>query len=318
MAADPRFAPWRQDALRRGYASSAALPIFEGATCIGTLNLYAAEPDAFDDDEIALLEELTTELQIGMQHHRLKKQLASFNVHMNQVLRSEAATSATLALGHDVRNALQVMASAIALARTSRDEETRDSALADAEEAVESTVALFQQMLALSRRSALTDHSTEIDPQLKSSASLLARLAPQATLDLQLDAAGLRAHIAAIDLERLVINLAINASHAMASGGRLRIATGERSLDEALETYAGIIEPGRYLRLSVEDEGEGIEPSIVPRIFEPFFTTKSEKGTGLGLSAVRSIVRELGGGLEVDSKPGRGTTITLLLPLASS
>ncbi|MBZ0121293.1 MAG: GAF domain-containing protein, partial [Sandaracinaceae bacterium] len=58
IATDERFAPWREDALRRGYASSAAIPLSNGAHCLGALNLYAAEPDAFDDDEIALLEEL--------------------------------------------------------------------------------------------------------------------------------------------------------------------------------------------------------------------------------------------------------------------
>ncbi|MCC6552987.1 MAG: ATP-binding protein [Polyangiaceae bacterium] len=91
-----------------------------------------------------------------------------------------------------------------------------------------------------------------------------------ASLELNLGASGAHARIAPLDLERILINLVVNASHA-----------------------------------SVSDAGKGIAPDVLPRIFEPFFTTKGELGTGLGLPSVAHLARAVGGGVSVESKPGQ-------------
>ena len=103
-------------------------------------------------------------------------------------------------------------------------------------------------------------------------------------------------------LDQILLNLAINARDAMASGGRLTIRTAAA---------------GPYARLSVADEGVGMAPEVAERAFDPFFTTKPQgQGTGLGLPTINGIVRRLGGHVSLTSEPGRGTVVHVHLPFA--
>jgi CheY-like chemotaxis protein len=111
--------------------------------------------------------------------------------------------------------------------------------------------------------------------------------------------------------QQVILNLALNARDAMPVGGRLTIKV-ERA-DLALESSA--IPPGQYCVLAVTDNGSGMDAMTQARIFEPFFTTKAQgKGTGLGLSTVYGIVKQSGGHIAVDSRPGRGTTMWVYVP----
>ena len=115
------------------------------------------------------------------------------------------------------------------------------------------------------------------------------------------------------DLEDAIINLSINASHAIEGNGQLTIHTGNTSLDE--ETARKLqLKAGDYVLLSVTDTGCGMDESTREKIFEPFFSTKGSHGTGLGLSQVYGFVERSQGGIQVVSEPGRGTTITLYFP----
>jgi signal transduction histidine kinase/CheY-like chemotaxis protein len=116
-------------------------------------------------------------------------------------------------------------------------------------------------------------------------------------------------------LQQVVLNLAVNARDAMPDGGDLTFDTSIETLGpDDCRRYSGAT-PGRYVRLSVMDSGCGIPENIRGRIFEPFFTTKElGKGTGMGLAMVYGIVRNHGGGIEVRSEVGRGTTIEVYLP----
>ena len=113
--------------------------------------------------------------------------------------------------------------------------------------------------------------------------------------------------------ELALLNLVINARDAMPSGGRVTIRTDGYTATDADPDLL----PGRYLRLSVTDEGVGMTPEVVQRAFEPFFTTKpAGQGTGLGLSQVYGFARQAGGAARVDSQPGAGTTVSVFLPQA--
>jgi PAS domain S-box-containing protein len=118
-------------------------------------------------------------------------------------------------------------------------------------------------------------------------------------------------------LQSALLNLAVNARDAMPDGGRLEIATDLVALDRDQAAQLRLAcEAGRYLRVSVRDEGAGMTHEVKERIFEPFFTTKPiGQGTGLGLPAVWGAVRNHQGGLAVESAPGQGTTFSLFLPL---
>jgi CheY-like chemotaxis protein len=115
----------------------------------------------------------------------------------------------------------------------------------------------------------------------------------------------------------MLVNLATNARDAMASGGVLRIATAPVELDAAACAAQGWGTPGRYVQVSVSDDGIGMDDATRERIFEPFFTTKEPgKGTGLGLAMVYVLMQQHHGFVGVTAAPGRGTDVRLLFPLA--
>jgi CheY-like chemotaxis protein len=133
-------------------------------------------------------------------------------------------------------------------------------------------------------------------------------------LDLASDVPTVRADRAM--LEQVLMNLASNARDAMPRGGTLTVQTRMMTLEES---YFGgeKIPAGTYARLSVADTGFGISPEHLPRIFEPFFTTKSVgQGSGLGLATVYGAIKQHQGAIKVETTPGRGTTFTMLFPIA--
>ncbi|WP_426688601.1 response regulator [Rhodanobacter ginsengiterrae] len=116
------------------------------------------------------------------------------------------------------------------------------------------------------------------------------------------------------ELQQCLLNLCLNAIQAMPDGGKLHIATSQTSLDEDFFLPEEQPRSGRYLCISVIDDGPGMEPEVLEHMFEPFFTTK-ETGTGLGLLSCKRIVSSHGGVMRVDSAPGRGTRFDLYIPL---
>ncbi|HEV7574854.1 MAG TPA: ATP-binding protein [Caldimonas sp.] len=119
----------------------------------------------------------------------------------------------------------------------------------------------------------------------------------------------------ATQIHQVVMNLCTNAMHAMQHAGTLSVSLELRRSEQVVSLTTGALPAGDYVCLVVADQGEGIEPDVVHRIFDPFFTTKGVGvGTGLGLSLVHGIVTDLGGGIDVKSALGAGTTFTVWLP----
>ncbi|MBV9562447.1 MAG: two-component system VirA-like sensor kinase [Bradyrhizobium sp.] len=118
-------------------------------------------------------------------------------------------------------------------------------------------------------------------------------------------------------LQQVILNLCNNAAHAMPDGGRIEIAAEQRELRKARPLSHDEIGPGRYVCITVTDNGSGMDELTLTRIFEPFFTTRSS-GNGLGLATAREIAREHGGVVSVQSKPGEGSRFEVWLPEATA
>jgi PAS domain S-box-containing protein len=119
-------------------------------------------------------------------------------------------------------------------------------------------------------------------------------------------------------LEQVLMNLVINSNEAMGRGGTISIKTENVTLDPAQCSSIHGALPGRYVCLTVEDTGTGIDTDVMARIFEPFFTTKTGKGTGMGLAVVYSVVTEHNGWINVTSPPDGGATFQVWLPTAET
>ena len=178
---------------------------------------------------------------------------------------------------------------------------------------------LTGHLLAFSRRRLLNPQAVDVNVVVAGIVRLLGRTLGATigvTTSTSTDAGMAFADPAA--LEAAVLNVALNARDAMPDGGSLAIHTSTVKITEPKE-FEDDLEPGLYVRIALEDSGSGMPPEVVARVFEPFFTTKTGgRGTGLGLSMVYGFAKQSGGTVKIASEVGRGTTVSLFLPLAGS
>jgi light-regulated signal transduction histidine kinase (bacteriophytochrome)/CheY-like chemotaxis protein len=180
---------------------------------------------------------------------------------------------------------------------------------------------LTNQMLAFSGRNVATVEAVDLSAMVQRLALLDGMIAPGATLERELTSDLPELDIDVTQVQQMVVNLVLNASESLQGDhGTITVATGEQQLGEPL----GELDPGRYVYLDVVDTGCGMDETTKQQLFEPFFTTKEKRPAstdtprGIGMSAVIGAARSHGGGVVVDSVPGRGTSVRVLLPVSSS
>lgn len=184
------------------------------------------------------------------------------------------------------------------------------------EKASDRAASLTRQLLAFSRMQMLQPKVLNLNSLVSEMFSILKRLVRE-DIAFTFRAGESLARVKADpgQIEQVIMNLAVNASDAMPSGGSLIVETQNLFADEAFCRTRSPLVPGNYVRLVVEDTGHGMDAATVARIFEPFFTTKElGKGTGLGLATVYGVVKQSGGCIWVDSAPGKGTRFEVYLP----
>ena len=230
---------------------------------------------------------------------------------LRQAQKMDAVGQLTGGIAHDFNNLLAAVVGSFDLIRRKPEDVAKVKRFAEAGlQAAERGAKLTGQLLAFSRAQSIELKPVIVSDLVAGMEDLLARsLGP--AVRLSLDLGGEDAVLSdPTQLEMSVLNLAINARDAMPEGGSLTISTAALRVDDDPE-----LAPGDYVELSVTDTGSGMPPDVAARAFDPFFTTKGVgKGTGLGLSQVYGIARQAGGAVRIDSRPGEGTTVRILLP----
>ena len=220
-------------------------------------------------------------------------------------------------VAHDFNNLLTAITGHCDLLLLRHDQGDADYAdLVQINQNANRAAALVSQLLAYSRKQTLRPEVMDLRDMLSDLTHLLNRLVGEkVTLSLSHEPVLWSIRADKRQLEQVLMNLVVNARDAMPEGGDIRIETENVTLDEPLRRDRAVVAPGRYVQVTVEDEGVGIAADKIQKVFEPFYTTKrTGEGTGLGLSTVYGIVKQTGGFIFVDSWPGEGATFQLLFP----
>ena len=342
---DPRFGPWRDEATKRGCTSSIALPLIAKGRILGALNVYAAEPDAFDVEEVKLLSELADDVAYGIvslrtrvERERAEEEIRTFNAQLEQRVAErtaqlaererelreakEAADRANQAksgflsrMSHELRTPLNaIMGFAQLLEMDSLDAEQRESVnhiLKGGRHLLE----LINEVLDIARieagRLSISPEPVSVKDAVQESLELIAPLAEEDDIRLESRLAGARDWHVLADRQRLkqiLLNLLSNAVKYNRRGGAVAVSSGE-------------VPEGR-LRISVTDTGPGISPDRMERLFIPFdrlgVEQRGVEGTGLGLALSKYLAEAMGGRLGAESTAGLGSTFWVEFSLAEA
>lgn len=234
---------------------------------------------------------------------------------LRQVQKMDAVGQLTGGIAHDFNNMLAVVLGGLELARRRAADRPQDALrhIDNAMDGARRAAALTRRLLAFARAEPLLPEAISADALIAGMTELLDRtLGERIRVETGFDGGDWLVWVDRQQLENALLNLAVNARDAMDGEGTVTIATAQRRLQAG---EAGTLPAGDHVAITVSDTGCGMDAAVLERVFEPFFTTKPVgKGTGLGLSQVFGFVGQSGGEVLIDSAPGRGTTVTLLLP----
>jgi len=267
------------------------------------------DPIRDDDGTLVGFAKITRDMT---ERRRAQLELEEARAALFQSQKLQALGELTGGIAHDFNNLMTVIrGSADLLRRPGLSEAKRRRYLDAIVETSDRAATLTSHLLAFSRRQALRPLAIDVNVRLDALGEVLARTL-DSQIEVKLDLADdlWPAEVDPAELETALLNAAFNARDAMPAGGRLTLATAN---------VAGAGDDGGDLIcIALSDTGEGMTQEVLDRAFEPFFTTKPVgKGTGLGLSQIHGFAAQSGGRAEVDSAPGRGTTVRLFLPRSS-
>lgn len=311
IASDPRWRSAATLALAHGLRACWSVPIRDRTgTVIGTFAIYHPEPRTPSTGELALVERAAALAGIAIERERLEE-------HLRQAQKMEAVGRLAGGVAHDFNNLLTAISGYAELLLDELPQGGRAQHEARAIlGAADRAASLTRQLLAYSRQQVLAPQRHRLAQVVDELGALLRRLIGEhIRLSIEHGDPEACVRVDRGQLEQVVLNLALNARDAMPTGGTLTIRTAPADLDgEALRGHPEAV-PGRYVCLSVEDTGVGMDELTRQRAFDPFFTTKElGKGTGLGLSTVYGILRQSRGLVELRSTPGVGTLMSVYLP----
>jgi PAS domain S-box-containing protein len=231
----------------------------------------------------------------------------------NELARTQKLESLGLLAGgiaHDFNNILTAIFGNITLARMHTGEDSPGyERLAEAENAMVRAKELTQQLLTFSKGGAPVKETADITGIIIDSTKFMLR-GSQSRCEFAIDPSLWTVDVDVGQISQVINNIVINADHAMPGGGTIQVSALNCPLKKGTPLP---LAPGRYVKITIADKGYGIPKENLTRIFDPYFTTKA-KGSGLGLSTAISIIRKHSGHIEIESEPGKGTSVHIYLP----
>ncbi|GGH22795.1 hypothetical protein GCM10007036_28080 [Alsobacter metallidurans] len=260
------------------------------------------------------LTRLNEELEVRIEERTREREAALAQLFEAQKM--DTIGQLTGGVAHDFNNLLMAVLGSLELLRKRVTEERSLRLLDNATEGAQRGAALTKRLLAFARRQELKPESVAIEALFGGMEDLLRRaVGPAVAIEAVFEPDLPPIQVDVNQLELAFLNLAVNARDAMPDGGVLHISAERFQIETP--THDGLA-PGEYLCVTVRDTGLGMDEATLAKAAEPFFTTKGPgKGTGLGLSMVHGMTAQSGGALRLSSKPGEGTTVHLVLPVAS-
>ncbi|TBF26538.1 PAS domain-containing sensor histidine kinase (plasmid) [Rhizobium leguminosarum] len=271
--------------------------------------------DAIRDEEGDVLgfAKITRDITEKMETQRALEQARE---ELFQSQKMEAIGQLTGGIAHDFNNLLMAVLGSLEILKKRMPQDLSLTSLVDnAMQGAQRGAALTQRMLAFSRRQELHVEPIDVSGLVRGMMDMLSRsLGPLTAIETSFPVRLPTILTDPNQLEMAILNLVVNARDAMPSGGRIVL----RASEESLPSGKIPLPPGRYVRIAVIDEGEGMDAKTLEQAITPFFTTKGVgKGTGLGLSMVQGLASQSGGRLMMKSSLGEGTTVELWFPVAS-
>lgn len=248
------------------------------------------------------------------------EQMRSSEEQLRRAQKMEAVGQLAAGVAHNFNNLLQVTMGYTDVLLDGRLEGDQDRAAVDEiRRATERGAVLTRQLMAFGRRHEAQSVRVDLEATLGALRDMLTRVIREdIELTMSLDSGGAAVQIDPSDLEQIVFNLVINARDALPSGGTIRLELTRVTVDGANHPADYPVGSGDYARICIGDDGVGMSADVQAHLFEPFFTTKEVgEGTGLGLAFVHGVARHAGGFVTVESAPGKGTKVSVSLPIAA-
>ncbi|SDI92211.1 PAS domain S-box-containing protein [Paraburkholderia steynii] len=232
-----------------------------------------------------------------------------------QAQKMESLGQLTGGVAHDFNNLLAVMSNGLDVLSLRLHEHADIRMLETMQRAVARGATLIQQLLSFARQQPLKAEKCNVNAAIRGFEAVLRRATDGAIgLEVRQEPHPRPVLLDAARFEAVLLSLVVNARDAMPEGGKIVIGVENVELGDGM---VGALAAGPYVRVSVADTGSGMPPEVVARAFEPFFTTRDVgKGSGLGLSQVYGFIAQSGGDVRIDSEPGRGTVVSMYLPVA--
>lgn len=248
-----------------------------------------------------------------------QREVQKLEQQLQQAQKMEAIGTLAGGIAHDFNNLLMgILGNTSLMTLDMGEDHSQYERLKTIEQHVRLGSDLTKQLLGFARGGKYEVKTTDVNGLVRNSSEMFGRTKKEISIHTKYQEDLLQAELDQGQIERVLLNIYLNAWQAMPGGGDLNIETENITLDEHF-VKAYKVKPGRYVKISITDTGTGMDETTQRRIFEPFFTTKEMgRGTGLGLASAYGIVKNHGGYINVYSEKGEGTTLSIYLPASEN